>query len=478
MGEIKGFLKYSRQDLEKQSIEERIKHYNEFYKPLSEEDLKPQGARCMECGVPFCHWACTLGNIIPDFNDLIYKGKWEKALEKLLKTNNFPEFTGRICPALCESSCVLSINDPAVTIKNIELAIIEKAYQKGWMKPNPPKKRTDKNIAIIGSGPAGLACADQLNKEGHYVTVYEKNEAIGGLLTLGIPDFKLEKKIVQRRVDLMIEERVLFKTNAHIGENINVENLIKKYDAVVLTCGAENKRELPVEGRNLKGVYQAMEYLVQQNRVNRGEVFDSDVRIDVKGKDVIVLGGGDTGADCVGTANRQGAQSVKQFEILPKPPLSRAEDNPWPDWARIYRKGTSHEEGVEQDYCIMTKSFSGENGLLENLHAVRVEFGEKDAKTGRSVMKEITGSEFDVTCDYVFLAMGFTGPVQEGLIEELDLNLDPRGNVKVDQDYMTSREGVFAAGDMSTGQSLVLKAISEGRLAAEGVCRFFLEKKT
>ncbi len=477
MGEIKGFLKYQRQDPSKQSVEERLKHYNEFTNDLTDTELAQQGARCMECGVPFCHWGCTLANIIPDFNDLVYKGRWEAALEKLLKTNNFPEFTGRVCPALCENSCVLAITEPAVTIKTIELAIIEKAYKEGWMKPVIPPKRSGQKVAVIGSGPAGLACADQLNKAGYRVTVYEKNETIGGLLALGIPDFKLEKKVIKRRTDIMEKEGIVFKTKVNVGCDVKIEELQKQFDAIVLTGGAEQRRDLSIEGRELKGVYQAMEYLVQQNRVNAGQFFKTEERIDVKGKNVIVLGGGDTGADCVGTANRQGAKSVKQFELLPKPPAKREEDNPWPQWATIYRKGSSHEEGVEQDYGILTKSFSGNNGLLKKLHAVRLNFGDKDPETGRRPMTEIKGSEFEASCDYVFLAMGFLGPLKEGLLESAGVALDTRGNVKTDKNCMTSVEGIFAAGDMRTGQSLVLKAISDGRLAAKGVSKFLKECK-
>jgi glutamate synthase (NADPH/NADH) small chain len=477
MGETKGFLKYPRQDPAKEPVEERLKHYREFYKDMTEEELARQGARCMECGIPFCHWACTLGNIIPDFNDLVYKGRWKDALEKLLKTNNFPEFTGRVCPALCEDSCVLALTDPAVTIKAIELAIIEKGFAAGWMKPVPPPKRSDKTVAVIGSGPAGLACADQLNKAGHRVTVYEKNEVIGGLLARGIPDFKLEKSVIERRVRLMEKEGVTFKVNARVGGDIPVKDLTDEFDAVVLSGGAEAWRDLPVEGRELKGVYQAMEYLTQQNRINAGQTVPAGERIDVKGKNVVVLGGGDTGADCVGTANRQGARSVKQFELLCKPPAARAKDNPWPEWGRIYRRGTSHDEGVEQDYCVMTKRFSGQDGVLKKLHAARLEFHDKDPKTGKRPMREIEESAFEVDCDYVFLAMGFLGPRKEGMIEDLGVELDPRGNVKTDAHHMSSVPGVFAAGDMRTGQSLVLKAIADGRAAAEGVHRFLKAAK-
>ncbi len=477
MGDIKGFMKYDRKEFTKEPVEERKKHWKEFYTYLPDEELQKQGARCMDCGVPFCQSGCPIGNIIPDWNDLVYRDRWQEAIERLLKTNNFPEFTGRICPAPCENACVLAINQPPVTIKNIEVAIIDKAYEKGWIKPHPPKFRTGKKTAVIGSGPAGLACADPLNKAGHMVTVFEKNEAIGGLLTLGIPDFKLEKWIVERRVDRMREEGVIFKTNAHIGVNISAKELSKNYDAVVLSGGAESPRDLPIPGRELEGVYQAMDYLPQQNRVNRGEKIDPKLRITAEGKKVVVLGGGDTGSDCVGTANRQGAISIKQFELLPEPPKERPLDNPWPQWAFIKRKSTSHEEGVEQDYSIMTKRLSGENEKLKKLHAVRLEFGPKDPKTGRSAMKEIPGSDFEVECDLLLLAMGFLGPVKQGMIEELGVVLDERGNVKTGQNRMTNIPGIFAAGDMRRGQSLIVWAIDEGRKAAACVDKYLMTQK-
>ncbi|MDP8212808.1 MAG: glutamate synthase subunit beta [Candidatus Zapsychrus exili] len=475
MGDIKGFMKYERQDLQKEPVEVRLKHWKEFTKDLSEEELKNQSARCMDCGIPFCHWKCPVTNIIPDFNDFVYQGRWKEAVKRLLETNNFPEFTGRVCPAPCENSCVLAINQPAVTIKNIELAIIEKAYREGWIKPNPPKALSGKKVSVVGSGPAGLACADQLRKFGHKVTVYEKNEDVGGILTLGIPDYKLEKRVVERRIELMCQEGVVFRTGAHVGVDIKLEYLRKRDDAVVLTGGAENARGLNVQGKELKGIYQAMEYLTQQNRVNKGNKIDAKTHIVAKGKDVIVLGGGDTGSDCVGTANRQGAKSVKQFEIMPKPPETRADDNPWPEWANIYRESTSHQEGVEQEYCVMTKALTGDNGKLKKLHAVRLEYGEKDPETGRRGFKEIPGSEFEVDCDLVFLAMGFLGPVKDGMIEELGLELTERGNVRTDDDYKTSVEGIFSAGDMRTGQSLVVKAIDEGRSAAESVNNWLMK---
>jgi glutamate synthase (NADPH/NADH) small chain len=476
MGDVKGFMKYDRQDFKKQPVDERLKHWKEFTKILPAEELKTQGARCMDCGVPFCQSGCPIGNIIPDWNDLVYRDRWQEAIERLHKTNNFPEFTGRVCPAPCENSCVLAINQPAVTIKNIEVAIIERAYEEGWVKPQPPKHRTGKKVAVVGSGPAGLACADQLNKMGHKVTVYEKNEVVGGLLTLGIPDFKLEKWIVERRVGRMHQEGVNFKTGANVGVNVSAKELTEKYDAVVLCGGAEDSRDLPVSGRELEGVYQAMYYLPQQNRKNLGIPLNQEF-VSAEGKKVVVLGGGDTGSDCVGTANRQGAVSVQQFELMPRPPEKRPADNPWPNWAFILRTSTSHEEGVNRDYCIMTKSLSGENGKLKKINAVRLEFGPKDPATGRSAMREVPGSEFEVECDLLLLAMGFLGPVRKGMLEELGVELDPRGNVKANEHKMTSVPGVFTAGDMTRGQSLVVWAINEGRAAAAGVHQYLMREK-
>lgn len=469
MGDVNGFMKYGREDLVKEPVPMRKQHWSEFTKLPEEKILCQQGARCMNCGVPFCHWGCPIANVIPEFNDLVFNGRWQEAAEYLLATNNFPEFTGRLCPAPCENSCVMAINQPAVTIRNIELAIIERAYQEGWIKPQPPLVRTGKTVAIIGSGPSGLACADELNKLGHAVTVFEKNETIGGLLALGIPDFKLEKTIIARRIDRMEKEGVQFKTKVNVGVDISVKKLKKEFNAVVLAGGAEEARGLTVPGAELEGVYQAMTYLMQQNRINRGERIDPKKRITAKGKNVIVLGGGDTGSDCVGTANRQGAKSVKQFEILPRPSEVREADNPWPQWAFIYRKSSSQEEGVTQDFCVLTKRLSGKDGKLTTLHGVRLEYGAKDPVTGRRPMKEIPGSDFEVECDLLILAMGFLSPVKKGMIEELSVALDERGNVKTNTNYMTSVDGVFAAGDMRRGQSLVVWAIDEGRKAAQGV---------
>ncbi len=476
MGDTNGFKKYDRQEFKKEPVKDRLENWKEFTKILPDKELKEQGARCMDCGVPFCQSGCPIGNIIPDWNDLVYRDRWQEAIERLHKTNNFPEFTGRVCPAPCENSCVLAINQPAVTIKNIEVAIIEHAYEQGWVKPQPPKRRSRKKVAIIGSGPAGLACADQLNKNGYKVTVYEKNEVIGGLLTLGIPDFKLEKWIVERRVSRMHQEGVNFKTGVHVGVDINAKDLKEKYDAVVLCGGAEDARDLPIPGRELEGVYQAMHFLPQQNRRGLGIHVDPKESVTAQGKKVVILGGGDTGSDCVGTSNRQGAASVKQFELMSRPPEQRSSDNPWPSWALVFRSSTSHDEGCERDYSILTKKLSGEDGKLKKLHCVRLEFGPKDPATGRSAMKEVPGSEFEVECDLLLLAMGFMGPVKKGMLEQLGVEFDPRGNVKSDANKMTTISGVFTAGDMTRGQSLVVWAIQEGRAAAQGVHQFLTQE--
>jgi len=491
MGDIKGFMKYDRQEYHKQPVDVRVRHFKEFIELPAEKELREQGARCMDCGVPFCQNGCPIGNIIPDWNDLVFRDRWEEAIERLHKTNNFPEFTGRICPAPCENSCVLGINAPPVTIKNIELAIVEHAYNKNWIKPRPPKQRTGMKVAVIGSGPAGLACADQLNKKGHKVTVYEKNDCIGGLLTLGIPDFKLEKWIVERRIKRMAEEGVVFKTGQYIGVNVSAKEIRSKHDAVVLCGGAEAPRELPIPGRELEGVVQAMYYLPQQNLRNNNYSVEkfmntcadnvlqirpaSMSQVTAKGKKVVVLGGGDTGSDCVGTANRQGAASVHQFELMPKPPEQRANDNPWPNWAFVLRTSSSHEEGAIRDYAILTKKLTGAGGKLKKLHGVRLQWL-RDPATGQMKMSEVPGSEFEMECDLLLLAMGFTGPVKKGMLDELGVELDARGNVKADASKMTSVPGVFTAGDMTRGQSLVVWAIHEGRVAAEGVHSYLSAK--
>jgi len=471
MGEVKGFLKYDRLELKKESVEKRITHYNEFLQPLSEEELKSQGARCMDCGIPFCQSGCPVDNLIPEWNDLVYRDKWEDAATRLLSTNNFPEFTGRVCPAPCENSCVVSINMPAVTIKNIEKSIIEKAFESGFIKPSPPEKRTDKKVAIVGSGPAGLASADQLNKLGHSVTLFEKNEVLGGLLTLGIPDYKLDKSIVERRTDLMKAEGVEFKTNCSIGKDISVSELQKDYDAVVLCGGAEEPRDLNVVGRELDGIHFAMDFLKQQNRRNGNREFE-DREISAKGKRVVVIGGGDTGSDCIGTSIRQGAKSVINLELMPQLPNERANQNPWPDWAMIDRISTSIEEGCEREFAVMTKAFVGKDGSVEKLKVVRLKFGFPDPKTGRRSMTEIPNSEFIIEADLVILALGFLGTVKNNLLEELQIATDQRSNVLGNENYMTNLDGIFTAGDMHRGQSLVVTAINEGRNVAESVDKY------
>ncbi len=449
--------------------------FREIFGDWSEEQAREQGSRCMNCSVPFCHKGCPLGNRIPDWNDLVYRGRWKEALESLHATNNFPEFTGRICPAPCEVSCVLAINQDPVTIEYIEKSIADRGWKEGWIVPRPPKSRTGKKVAIVGSGPAGLAAAQQLNSCGHLVTVFERADYIGGLLRLGIPEFKLEKQVVQRRVDQMTAEGVEFKTGVYVGDDYPVEDLRKSFDIILLTGGSTVPRDLPVPGRELEGVHFAMDYLTQQNRLLTGETIDPSERITAEGKRVVVMGGGDTGSDCLGTAHRQGAEVVYQLELLPEPPIERRDDNPWPQWSTILRTSSSHEEGGVRDYNISTKGFSGCNGKVEKLHAVRLEWGPPD-ETGRPAMNEIPGSEFEIEADLVLLAMGFLHPEHGSMLSDLGVDFDGRGNVKTDQNKMTSVSGVFAAGDMSRGQSLVVWALAEGREAARGIDEFLMGK--
>jgi len=472
MGKVTGFLEIEREMPQRRPVAERLRDWRELEGKLPEAALQAQGARCMDCGIPFCHKGCPLGNIIPDWNDLIYRGRWKDAIDRLHSTNNFPEFTGRICPAPCEEACVLNINDSPVTIKQIEKQIIDHAFAEGWVAPQPPSHRTGKRIAVVGSGPAGLAAAAQLNRAGHTVEVFERSDRIGGLLMYGIPDFKLEKSIVERRLKQMRDEGVVFHVNANVGVNVAVDDLRRDFDAIVLAGGATAARDLPIPGRELRGIHLAMDFLPQQNRKVAGDHVANQIL--ATGKNVVILGGGDTGSDCLGTSNRQGAKQVYQFELLPKPPDSRTtEVAPWPYWPMILRSSSSHEEGVQRDWSVSTKSFSGDaDGNVRKLHGVRLEWNK--GENGRMQMVEVPGSEFAIDCELVLLAMGFLGPEKPGMIEQLGVRLDERSNVSVGADYQSSVPGVFACGDMRRGQSLVVWAIWEGREAARGVDAFLM----
>jgi glutamate synthase (NADPH/NADH) small chain len=460
MGKVTGFKEFTRETPDRRSVAERVNDFFEVYQPFPQEKVRTQAARCMDCGIPFCHTGCPVNNIIPDWNDLVYKDRWKEAIRVLHSTNNFPEITGRICPAPCESACVLGINEPPVAIKLIEKTIAERAFGEGWIMPEPPAARTDKRVAIVGSGPAGLAAAQQLNRAGHWVTVFEKADRIGGLLRYGIPDFKLEKRIVDRRLEQMIAEGVRFETRAHVGQNVPVEDLRKDYDALLLAGGAEQPRDLKVPGRELKGIHFAMEFLPQQNKLNAGDKVENQIR--ATGKNVIIIGGGDTGADCLGTCHRQKAKSIRQFELMPQPPLERHPSTPWPLWPLQLRTESSHEEGGDRYWSMATSKFTGdENGNVRQLHGIRVGPPPK--------FEPLPGTEFAMDAELVLLAMGFLGPVRSGCIEQLGLKLDARGNVATDPNYMSSLPGVFAAGDARRGQSLVVWAISEGRKAARAI---------
>jgi glutamate synthase (NADPH/NADH) small chain len=475
MGKVTGFLELQREQPSRRNPGERVKDWFEIYEPFPEEKQREQGARCMDCGVPFCHTGCPVNNIIPDWNDLVYNSRWEAAIRRLHSTNNFPEFTGRICPAPCEAACVLGINQPPVSIKLIERSIVERAWSEGWIHPEPPEQATGKLVAVVGSGPAGLAAAQQLRRAGHSVTVFEKNDRIGGLLRYGIPNFKLEKHVLDRRIAQLEAEGVNFQTNAHVGGNVSVESLRENYDAILLCGGSEQPRDLPIPGRELNGIHFAMEFLPQQNRRNEGDAEETLLAnmkaaapIFATGKHVIIIGGGDTGADCLGTSHRQGAKSVHQFEIMPKPPDERAPNTPWPLWPMQLRTESSHEEGGIRDWSINSVKFTGdENGIVKQLHCVRVSPPPK--------FEPIAGTEFTLDADLVLLAMGFLGPVRKGMIEQFGLALDNRGNVATNN-YMSSVDGVFAAGDMRRGQSLVVWAISEGRKAAAAVDAYLKTK--
>ncbi len=477
MGDPKGFLKVKRQTAEYRPVCERIKDFKEVATLPNDRYSKEQASRCMDCGTPFCHWGCPVGNYIPEWNDFMFQGNWKRAFELLDATNNLPEITGRICPFPCEYSCVLGINDEAVTIRENELAIIEQAFKYGLVKPRPPKKRTGKRVAIVGSGPAGLSCADQLNSAGHQVVVFERDDKIGGILRYGIPDFKLEKKIIDRRLKVWQREGIQFKTSQEVGKNYLVKKLKQEFAAVCLAGGSGIARDLKLEGRNLKGIHFAMDYLVQSNRRNAGEKIYQDQLIDAKGKSVVVVGGGDTGSDCVGTANRQGARCVVQVELLDKPSLCRSEDFPWPKYPLVLKTSTSHEEGAERSWSVLTKKFIAENGRVKGLSCVKVQFAKPEASSC-VVMKEVLGSEFVIEADLVILALGFLGPQRKGLLTELGIELDQRGNVKTSASFMTSVRGFFAAGDMHRGQSLVVWAISEGRIAAHFIDEYLMGKSS
>jgi glutamate synthase (NADPH) small chain len=469
MGKITGFLEHTRETSGRRPVSERVHDYLEIYLPLAAPKLQAQASRCMDCGVPFCHPGCPLNNIIPEWNDLVYRDRWKEAIRTLHATNNFPEFTGRLCPAPCEASCVLGINEPPVTIKEIEKAIIEHAFREGWIHPAPPEARTSKRIAVIGSGPAGLAAAQQLNRAGHWVTVFEKADRIGGLLRYGIPDFKLEKSVLDRRLDQMREEGVRFQTGVHVGRTMTMEELRRDFDAALLACGAEKPRDLKVPGRELKGIHFAVEFLTQQNRRCAGDEADPQASILATGRRVVIIGGGDTGADCLGTSHRQKALSVHQFEIMPLPPAERSPQTPWPLWPLMLRVESSHEEGGIREWAASTTHFSGDSeGRVAQIHAVRVGPPPK--------FEPMPNTDFTIDADLVLLAMGFTGPVQDGLVERAKLQLDAHGNVAVDENYMSSIPGVFAAGDMRRGQSLVVWAIAEGRKAARAVDKYLMGK--
>ncbi|MGH9514633.1 MAG: glutamate synthase subunit beta [Terriglobales bacterium] len=470
MGKASGFMEHSRETAIRRPVTERVNDWFEIYQDFPEEKLRTQGARCMDCGVPFCHTGCPVNNLIPDWNDLVYRGHWKQAVRQLHSTNNFPEFTGRICPAPCEAACVLGINEPAVTIKQIEKSIVERGFEEGLIRPEPPKFRTGKKVAIVGSGPAGLAAAQQLNRAGHWVTIYEKADRIGGLLRYGIPEFKMEKRIVDRRLEQMEAEGVKFVTNAHVGHSVPVDDLQREFDAILLAGGAEVPRDLNVPGRELKGVHFAMDFLPQANKRCYGDPLDAAQDILATGKRVIIIGGGDTGADCLGTVHRQKADSVHQFEIMPMPPADRSPLTPWPLWPMQLRVEGAHEEGGTRAWSIATTKLTGDaDGNLTHLHGIQVGPPPK--------FEPITHSEFVIDADLILLAMGFTGPIRSGMIDQLGVKLDARGNVETAADYMSSVAGVFAAGDMRRGQSLVVWAIAEGRNAAASV-NVYLSKQT
>lgn len=473
MGKITGFKEYKRENPEERAIEERIKDYREVYYRLSEDKLRIQAARCMNCGTPFCNWGCPTENIIPDWNDFVYRNNWKKAFERLTLTNSFPEFTGRVCPAICEGACTLGVNREPVSIKEIELNIIEKAFEEGWIKPNLPKVRTGKKVAIIGSGPSGLSAASELNSVGHSVTVFEREDEIGGLLRYGIPDFKLEKHILDRRINIMKEEGIDFRTSVYAGRGkYSADKLIENFDAVVLTGGSTVPRDLKIQGRELKGIHFAVDFLKQQNKRVAGKKLIED-EINAKGKIVVVIGGGDTGSDCIGTSIRQGAKAVYQYELMPRQPLVRDETMPWPTFPKTLKVTTSHEEGCIRKWCISTERFEGKDGWVKSLQGIKVKWKKEN---GRMKMTSISGTQFNQKVDLVLLAMGFIHPQHEGLLDDIGVEFDARGNVKTDENYMTSKKGIFAAGDMRRGQSLVVWALKDGRKVARQVDRYLMDE--
>ncbi|MCK5068459.1 MAG: glutamate synthase subunit beta [Bacteroidales bacterium] len=469
MGDPKGFLKIGRKPAGNRPVHERTGDYSEVEQVLNSEDRQLQASRCMECGIPFCHWGCPVDNLIPEWNDLLYRGDWKGASDRLHSTNNFPEFTGRICPAPCEHSCVLNIDEEPVTIRENEVAIVEKAFAEGYIKPTPPKKRTGKKVAVIGSGPAGMAAADQLNKAGHTVTLFEKDEKIGGLLRYGIPDFKLNKRTIDRRLNVMQAEGIIVKTGVDMGKDISGKEIMKKFDALCLAIGAMQPRDLPVKGRELDGVHFAMEYLTQQNRVNDGIYVAYDNRITAEGRKVLVIGGGDTGSDCVGTAIRQGAKSVTQIEILPEPPVKRADENPWPYFAKTLKTSTSHEEGCNRRWSLTTLKFTGMQQRVTHAEVQQVAW---DKVNGSHQMEEVPGTREKIEADLILLAMGFVHPVHEGLLAELGVELNYGKNIQVNQKMSTNLEKLFATGDAANGASLVVTAIASGRRAAKKIDDF------
>lgn len=473
MGDIRGFLKVKRRTTQCRPVCERVRDFREVSVLRPDDKSREQGSRCMDCGVPFCHWSCPIGNYVPEWNDLMFRGQWERAVDVLHATNNFPEITGRLCPAPCEYACVLGINDDPVTIRENELAIIEHAFKEGWIKPNPPKRRTGKKVAVIGSGPAGMACADQLNEAGHKVAVFEKDDKPGGILRYGIPDFKLEKSVLDRRIKILKKEGIEFKTSVDVGVDYEISGLKRDFGAVCLTGGSRVARDLKIPGRELKGVHFAMDYLVQSNRRISGAKAAAEGFINANGKKVIVIGGGDTGADCVGTAHRQGASRVIQIELFPQPPGCRTADFPWPRYPMLLKTSSSHEEGGERRWAVLTKQFVGENACLRKLLCVKAEVNKGDG--GCAIVGDIPGSEFEIEADIAILALGFAHP-EKGLISRLGVELDARGNVKTDDLYHTSVKGIFAAGDIRRGQSLIVWAISEGRLSARAIDEYLMKE--